>query len=424
MKQVNPSDLYEVRLISLFGGLDVNYLLDLYEPLVGARAVAAYLTLSREKTGSMSAQHELLFVRLGLSAGEWYSAVEALEAVGLVRTFTKDGKGNTGFVYCLYAPKTPGEYFNNVLFAGTLRKTIGKDMCEVLADRYAVQGLPTGYDECTESFKDFFAFDSSDLSYLDSIIKTGSRLSGVAQIGFDRNLFYEALRKHNNSFSKSSFSEEELGKIERVATLYDYDEATIADFVEDHYSFSSAKDGRFDYPSFEADCSKSVGFAYLHHGIEEKKSVVDSDGDVSRMLKKMEAVSPIQYLRELQHNNKPAQADVELLNELTIEMGLPNSVTNVLITYVLSKNKNVLSRKLTEKIAASLVRGRIASALDAWNYLTETSVTKAKKKQVVPSATPNAPTSASSPSEETTASASESMSDEEFQKMIKELYEK
>jgi len=422
VKQVNPSDLYEVRLISLFGGLDVNYLLDLYEPLVGARAVAAYLTLSREKTGSMSAQHDLLFVRLGLSAGEWYSAIEALEAVGLVRTFTKEGKGNTGFVYCLYAPKTPGEYFNNVLFAGTLRKTIGKDMCEVLADRYAVSSLPTGYDECTESFKDFFAFDSSDLSYLDSIIKTGGRLSGVAQIGFDRNVFFEALRKHNNSFSRNSFSEEELSKIERVATLYDYDESTIADFVDDHYSFYGAKEGRFDYHSFEAECSKSVGFAYLHKGIEQKKSVVDSDGDVARILKKMESVSPIQYLRELQHNNKPAQADVELLNELTVEMGLPNSVTNALIAYVLTKNKNVLSRKLTEKIAASLVRERIASALDAWNYLTETSVGKAKKKPT--SSMPDATVSTPVASEEAPTKDSESMSDEEFNKMIKELYGK
>ncbi|MCI2111454.1 MAG: hypothetical protein LKK13_03825 [Bacilli bacterium] len=414
MKQANPSDIYQVRPISLLGGPDLRYLIDLYEPLIGAKAIASYLTLTREKPG-VFLTHESLFARLGLSAGEWYAALEALEAVSLVRTFAKAGKNCLGFVYCLYAPKTPGEFLGNVLFAGTLRKAVGKERCQALAAHYAVMKTPTDYEECSESFARYFAPDFSDPTYLDSVISTGGRLSGSERTGFDRNVFLSALQKLNSLYNDLSFSESELTKISRVAALYSYDEATIADFADDHYDFFAKKGSRFDYDGFAADCEKSLPLSYLHQGAAQKKSVVDGDAELSGCLKKMESLTPAAYLRSLQHGGKPAQADLELLRELTVDMGLPASVTNALVLYVLTRNKNILSKKLTEKIAASLVRERIATALDALNYL---SATSKGRKSPRPASSPVPEKAPSKPKE------NPSMSDEDFKKMMKGLYDK
>jgi replication initiation and membrane attachment protein len=415
MKQANPSDLYEVRPISLLGGLDLNYLIDLYEPLMGAKALAAYLTLTREKEGAML-QHDDLFLRAGLSAGEWFAALQALEAVGLVRTFTKPGKNFTGFVYCLYAPKTPGQFFDNALFAGTLRKTIGKERCEALASKYATMKAPNDYEECTEQFATYFAPDFTDPTYLESVLSTGGRLSGTAQTGFDRNVFFDSLRKLNNMFNSSSFSDEELMKIERIATLYSYNESTMADFVNDHYDFFSRPGSRFDYDAVVADCEKSLPLAYLHKGAEQKKSVVDMNSPLADGLKPMENLSPAEFLRLLQHGNKPAPADLDLLKELTVDMGLPNSVTNALVLYVLKNNNNILSKKLTEKIGASLVRAGLATSLDTLNYLDATS----KSKKTVKSYEKPV----SSPAAKSNKPADEApMSDEDFKNMMAHLYD-
>jgi replication initiation and membrane attachment protein len=415
MKQVNPSDLYEVRPVSLLGGLDLDYLLDLYEPLIGGKALSAYLTLSHEKPGALG-KHEDLFLRISLSAGEWFAAVQALEAVGLVRTFTKPGKNCLGFVYALYAPKTPEQFFDNALFAGTLRKTLGADKCQALANKYSVMQIPTDYEECTESFATFFAPDFKDPAYLDGLLKTGGRLSGMAQTGFDRNVFADALHKLNVMFNSLSLSEEELLKIERLATLYSYSEETMAEFVNDNYDFFAKKGLRFNYDGLVAECDKSIPLSYLHKAVKEEKSVLDGNGDMASGIKKMESLSPAEYLTYLQRGNKPAAADLEILRELTIDMGLPNSVANALVLYVLTKNKNILSKKLTEKIGASLVREGVTTALDALNYLTYTTTNKKPQTNLATAKATTAPKK-----EEETPTK---MSDEDFQKLVKGLYDK
>lgn len=421
MKLASPSDLYQVRRISLLGGLDLEYLVDLYEPLMGARALACYLTLSREKEGAFQ-KHDDLFLRLSLSSGEFYSALEALEAVGLVRTFTQDGKGCLGFVYCLYAPKTPGDFFSNALFAGTLEKTVGKERCVEISNRYKVSAIPNDYTEETTSFVSFFAPDFSDPSYQESLLSAGSRVSGRASTGFDRNLFLAALKKINSMYNQFSFSDDELKKIERLSALYSYSEETVADLVNEHYDFFAKKGRRFDYEGFAELCKKSMALPYLHERSPEKKSVVDGDGPLSKGIKKMESLSPAEYLTALQHGNKPASSDLDLLRELTVDMGLPSSVTNALVLYVLTKNKNILSKKLTEKIAASLVREGVSTALDALNYLNSTSP-RGRSYPPAPKAPPvSKPNNQAAPEEK--PAKEETMSDEDFQKMMKGLYDK
>jgi replication initiation and membrane attachment protein len=368
MKQVNPSDLYEVRPVSLLGGLDLDYLLDLYEPLIGGKALSAYLTLSHEKVG-VHKKHEDIFLATSLSSGEWFACLEALEAVGLVRTFTQPGNNCLGFVYCLYAPKTPGEFFENALFAGTLVKTIGKDRAALIADKYKLASLPVGYDECTESFATFFPVDFGSKDYEESQTETGHRVSGNAPISFDRNVFIAKLKQVNNLFVPTSFREEEYKEIESLAALYRYDENTIADLALDYYDFFSKPGHRFNMEGFRNECQVDAKLGVLHEAsVEGKKSVVDSK-DAKAVFRLMDTQSPYEFLISLQDGNKPAPSDVSLAHELTFDMGLPNCVANTLMFYLSKTKDGVINRKYAEKIAATLVRKHIRTSIDAWNYL-------------------------------------------------------
>ena len=74
----------------------------------------------------------------------------------------------------------------------------------------------------------------------------------------------------------------------------------------------------------------------------------------------------------------PATADLKIINDLSKKFGLSNSVINVIIDYTLSICNNILSRAFAEKVAASISREGITTAIDAMNYLIK--VTKEKKE--------------------------------------------
>jgi replication initiation and membrane attachment protein DnaB len=91
-------------------------------------------------------------------------------------------------------------------------------------------------------------------------------------------------------------------------------------------------------------------------------------------------------------------------------MGLSAPVCNALIFYVLTKNDNVLSARLAEKIAGSLVREGIVTAIDAMNYFTRTSKKSSPKPVEKVIEAPKEVVKEEAPAD--------TMSDEEFKKMM------
>ncbi|MPN26594.1 Replication initiation and membrane attachment protein [bioreactor metagenome] len=97
----------------------------------------------------------------------------------------------------------------------------------------------------------------------------------------------------------------------------------------------------------------------------------------------METISPKDYLRILQNNTQPVKPDLRLIDDLSSNLKLPNCVINAIIDYVLTKNDNVLSRALTEKVASSLAREGVTTTIDAMEFLNKTK----KKKRIIQEST-------------------------------------
>ena len=94
-------------------------------------------------------------------------------------------------------------------------------------------------------------------------------------------------------------------------------------------------------------------------------------------------MSPYDFLRVKQNMTEPVPSDIALINRLSSRLGLPPSVINVLVDYVLQVKDNTLPAAFTEKIGASLARANIDNALDAMNFLTK----PRRKKNALPSQT-------------------------------------
>ena len=72
-----------------------------------------------------------------------------------------------------------------------------------------------------------------------------------------------------------------------------------------------------------------------------------------------------------------------VVNSISSKFRLPNSVINAIVDYVLTVNDNVLSKPFAEKIAGSVAREGISTAIDAMNYLKKVSSKRKKPNQKV-----------------------------------------
>ena len=131
MKQVSilPADSYIVINKSLLNDNDRLVLSMLYQPIIGSTALSLYFTLWSDlnKTEILSNEytHHHLMNTMNLKLDDVISARRKLEAIGLLKTFYKKGEVNN-YVYELYSPFSPVEFFSNPILSSSLLSSVGK----------------------------------------------------------------------------------------------------------------------------------------------------------------------------------------------------------------------------------------------------------------------------------------------------------
>ena len=139
---VKENDYLEVNLNSLVADYDRLTLTNLYQPIIGYKAVGLYFTLLTEADNQKInpiINHKTLFDRMQMTASDFVDSRKLLEAVGLLKTFVSDLKENKFYQYELYAPKTPKLFFDNTLLYGMLIKCIGENDANKLRNIYLIK---------------------------------------------------------------------------------------------------------------------------------------------------------------------------------------------------------------------------------------------------------------------------------------------
>ena len=98
-------------------------------------------------------------------------------------------------------------------------------------------------------------------------------------------------------------------------------------------------------------------------------TVMKSDDPISEKCRLCDSKTPAQYLRLKQNNTKVSSADLDIVDSLAKNYCFSNGVINVIVDYALEKCNNTLNRKYCEKVASTLARENVKSAIDAMNYL-------------------------------------------------------
>ena len=375
MKVLANQDFLEVRLASLIADYDRDTLSNLYQPMIGYEGLALYMTLWSEANNeriSPLCTHEQVFLRMRIPAGAYVEARKYLEATGLLKTFVSQGQDFKIYHYELYAPKSPHGFFDDALLYGMLIKSIGETNANRLKNIYLIEPKQDYGEEITTKFAEMFHPQFNDEAFVeatDGATKVKGRNSGKIKGQFSYEQFFECM-KGISQIKDSAFNKADMKEIERLATLNGVNEEETAKLVNQLYEPDQPKGQRIDYEKLAKAMQEKTDYKYRRgRASQSEPNLMSGVSDLARKINLMETKSPKDYLSYLQNGTKPATADLKVINDLSKNYHLPNPVINAVVDYVLYKADNVLSRPYAEKVAVSLVRENILTAVDAMNYL-------------------------------------------------------
>lgn len=390
MKEAKPTDSYNVLKESSYSFEDDAYLLDFYAPILSLKAIGVYLAL-RNEAGEESKPFSSFYLHYQISEGDFFSSLEGLEAIGLIKTYFLEKSESNSFSFALYSPRSPEEFLSNELLSGTLIRFTNEEYVLSLQKKYALSPLPEGYQDVSKKFMDQFQLDMSGKLYLSLSSKNslaGKRCPAIS-LYFDKRKFLNRMKEERPSFQENILAKTEYVRIARYASLYAFDEETMASFLlssRNVFDMNKEYGSRVDFHALEKLCMDNDAHEYLRRKAG-KASEIHGESGVATVIRAMDSMNSVDFLTLLQKGGKPAQNDLKLINTLVVEMGLPENVTNALIFHVLKINDNALVSSYVEGLAATLVRQGVETALDALNYL-ERNVKKSRNPQTTTSDKP------------------------------------
>ncbi len=363
-----PADTYIVINKSIISEDDKKNIVSLYEPIIGPIAVALYFTLLRDihlmEFMSNDYTHHHLMKIMKSSIEIIKLARESLEGVGLLKTYFKEGEVNS-YVYELYSPLSPKEFFSSPIFNITLFNNLGKTEYELIKAEFELPKVDLKeYSDVSKELNNIYR-SSSNIEPIES------RERNSLNIRLDSNIDFDLIL---SSMPKGLLKENALTKktkelIEQLAFIYDLDTLKMIELLRTVITDK----GTFDKERLRLSARKY--YQYNNSGQlptlvyrTQPQHLISPEGDntpLGKLLYMFEHTSPYDFLRIKNKGAKPTARDLKLIESLIIDLDLKPAVVNVLIDYVLRKNDNKLKQSYVETIAGQWKRSNIETAKEA-----------------------------------------------------------
>ena len=360
-----PADLYTVVSKTILNLEDRDNLIMLYEPIMGPLAVSLYLTLWRDlKNNSFKSEeynHHHLMSIMKLDLKSIKEARCALESLGLLKTYVKDGDVYS-YVYELYSPMSPREFLNHPVLNVVLYNNIGKKEYDAIKKSYEKKSMSLSeYKEITSSLNMTFA-SSNILPEVDAIERVKQSVLAKNVIDFD--MLMASIPK--DILNEKAFNKRTRELIENLAFVYNLDTLQFSEIIKNvinERGFIVAEELRKlarNYYTYHNN-GKLPTLVYK----EEKPSGLENMSKRDKIIYVFENTKPYDFLKSKYHGITPTNRDLKLLETLCCDLNLKPAVVNVLIDYVLKKNDNKLNKNFVETIAGQWVRSGVKTAREA-----------------------------------------------------------
>ena len=381
-----PADNYVVVNKTILTDNDKVNLINLYEPIIGPLAISLYLTLwsdlDRTLTFSDSYNHHHLMTFLKSNLYDIKEARSALEALGLIKTYYKEGDNINYYIYELYSPISAYEFLNHPILNIVLYNNLGVNEYNNLIKSYKkVNFKYDDYKDISSKLNDTFKSSAYNNFNNENIKNKNSNKPKLDNL-IDFDVLKESIPNKvlgNNAFNKKT---KEL--INNLAFIYNLDTLKVSEILR----LTIDENGLINKDLFIKEVRKY--YEYNNGGSlptiiyrTQPEHLKSPEGDLSsagKMVYIFENTTPYDFLKSKYKNNNPTPRDLKLLEYLALELNMPPAVINVLIDYVLRISDNKLNKAYVETIAGQWTRLGIKTAREAMNQAKKEYKKKPKKE--------------------------------------------
>lgn len=367
------NDFYEIQLGSIISDYDRKIMTRLYQPIIGYKAVALYFTLWSELDADQTMtttkkKHTRLFDMMNCTSNEFLMQRRYLEAVGLLKSFIYEGEEECRYVYRIFAPLTPKEFFAHSLLCPLLKKafTDENEFTRTKTQFLKSSGVKTNYKDITVQFSDVF----KNLNRLEQINIEDRYIGKVrlkVQTSFDFDAFYIGLKDYQ--IPKKIFTREVIDEISLLSEAYNIDAIEMRYIVMNSIELIDGE-RQVNFQKMREQASNYVAKIEKEEIKKKEPKIVSISGNsnAKTLIEQYNSIPTVKFLKLRNNNMDLLPSDIALIKELK-SAGLIDPVINVILDYCLAKNENILVPNYVKKVAQTIVRNKIDSAYQAMVFL-------------------------------------------------------
>ncbi len=399
----DPKHLYYVaNRVRLFPE-DEKVLIKLYQPLVGAVAVALYQTLIQnyDPYGIISDSKGIysLQEQLDCSLKQLFNSLHKLEAVGLVQTFLSDNVFNNVLVFKLLQVPAADKFFATPLLASLLKEKVGvptfHDLSHAFAQEAKLKEKPIkNAKDVSANFFDVFRLPGDEAITPSSDVVQAAQENKVHEV--------ETAKVNDHGSIDWDFIKQEYSRYQIPASEIDLNKEQIRGLIQT-YGLSEKEFVDESLPCLHGsyslnmrDISNTLAENYKRTNTREnvqtqlnegrKKALAtikDMDDNDKKLLKAANESSPAEFLYKLktQKGGITSANEKQIINNLHTQYGLPEDLINIL-TYTCLTYDTVVSSNLAYKIANDWLQHGVATAVQALQYVKKRRNSFGKKRPV------------------------------------------
>lgn len=339
-------------------------------PIIGCTAVSLYLTLwqdlnYKEEDSNILIHHHLMTL-LKESKEVIYQARQSLEAVGLLKTYVKSENVKT-FIYELYSPLLPNEFFNHPILNIVLYNNIGSEEYDNLIKLYQKKKYDySSYIDVTKKMDEVYKSENYN-------VKNDIKDRSINNITLNSKINYEQI---STSIPKNVMSDKALNKkskelIDNLSFVYNFDTLKMIELIRG----SLNEFGMIDKNALRLNARKSYNLSsnslptLIYRTQPEYLKKASGDNSLHAQIVSMfESISPYDFLKYKNKGAIPTNKDLKLVESLLVDLELTPAVVNVLLDYCLRKNNNKLTNAYVETIAGQWKRADLKTAEEAMKF--------------------------------------------------------
>ncbi|MBW7985421.1 replication initiation and membrane attachment family protein [Lactobacillus helveticus] len=399
----DPKHLYYVaNRVRLFPE-DEKVLIKLYQPLVGAVAVALYQTLIQnyDPYGIISDSKGIysLQEQLDCSLKQLFNSLHKLEAVGLVQTFLSDNVFNNVLVFKLLQVPAADKFFATPLLASLLKEKVGvptfHDLSHAFAQEAKLKEKPIkNAKDVSANFFDVFRLPGDEAITPSSDVVQAAQENKVhevetAKVNDHDSIDWDFIKQEYSRYQIPA-SEIDLNK-EQIRGLIQTYGLSEKEFVDESlpclhgsYSLNMRDISNTLAENYKRTNTRENVQAQLNEGRKKALAAIKDMGDNDKkLLKAANESSPAEFLYKLktQKGGITSANEKQIINNLHTQYDLPEDLINIL-TYTCLTYDTVVSSNLAYKIANDWLQHGVATAVQALQYVKKRRNSFGKKRPV------------------------------------------